>query len=71
MTRSATFRASDMARALKSAKAAGLRITEVEITKDGSILLRAHDILPTCEKAINASGYVESKIAVAPWARSK
>jgi hypothetical protein len=71
MARSATFRASDMARALKGAEAAGMRIAEVEITKDGSILLRSHDTLPSAERAVNASGYVEAKIAAAPWAKSK
>jgi len=34
-----TFRQSDLVRALKSAKAAGLEISKVEIDKDGKIVV--------------------------------
>jgi hypothetical protein len=70
VSRRPTFRASDMIRALKGAQAAGMRVAEVEITREGSILLRP-DSLPADGKARNASGYVEAKIATAPWLKSK
>jgi hypothetical protein len=35
----ATFKASDLTRALKAARAAGLEVNRVEISKDGRIVL--------------------------------
>ncbi len=65
------FREAAVRRAIRAAIAAGMRVAEVEITRDGSILLRSVDSLPSDGKARNASGYVEAQIASAPWATSK
>jgi hypothetical protein len=40
MTRSPSFRGADVKRAIKSVREAGLEITNVEITKAGSIIIR-------------------------------
>jgi hypothetical protein len=44
-----TFRQADVTRAVKAAKAAGIKVTRVEITKDGKIAIVTSEQVPADE----------------------
>jgi hypothetical protein len=70
MTRhSAPFTKADIRRAREAAPG---RVIEI-VGKDGTVirLVPARAVLPEDGQARNASGYVEARLADAPWARSK
>jgi hypothetical protein len=70
--RPSRFTQSDIARALRAAVQVGAHVA-IEIMPDGTIRLVPGEKAKVAGdgQARNAAGYVEARLADAPWARSK
>lgn len=69
----ATFKARDITRALRAARAGGLPVSAVEITRDGMIRMIAGEpgSLPREAEAQHASGLVVARLKAISWGGSK